>query len=275
MPTRPAPPAFWDTTGYDPDLVEDFAGDDLDPRRWLACHLPQWSSRAQAAARYRVAGGRLELRVDPDQRPWCPELDGATRVSSLQTGVFSGPVGSTVGQHRFSPRAVVREAQPEARLYTPYHGLVEMTASVHVDANGMAALWMIGFEDVPERSGEICVAEIFGRDVRPGSAAVGMGVHPFGDPALRDDVAAVRLPIDVREPHRYGVRWERGRVAFYVDRRLVRVVDQAPDYPMQLMLGVYDFALAPDAAPSAPGGVPQRFVVEEVRGHRPVAPSAG
>ncbi len=261
-----APPPEWETTGYVPDLVEEFAGHRLDPSRWLPYHLPHWSSRARAAARYTVGGGRLELRIDPDQEPWCPELDGTTRVSSLQTALVAGPVGSTVGQHRFSPDAVVREAQPEVRLYTPHHGLVEMTARAHIDADAMVALWMIGLEDRPERSGEICVAEVFGRDLGDGSAAVGMGVHPFGDPALTDDFAAPRLPIDVREPHTYGVRWEPGRAAFYVDRRLVRVVDRAPDYPVQLMLGVYDFA-GPRARP---GSAPQRFVVERVLGHRPV-----
>lgn len=270
MPT--APPPQWDTTGYEPDLAEEFAGDDLDPARWLPYHLPHWSSREQAAARYSVADGRLELRIDADQEPWCPELDGSTRVSSLQTALVAGPVGSAVGQHRFSPDAVVREAQPEARLYTPHFGLVEMTASARIDDRAMVALWMIGLEDVPERSGEICVAEIFGRDLRRGSAAVGMGVHPFGDPTLVDDFAAVRVPIDVARPHRYGVRWEPGRVAFYVDRRLVRVVDQAPDYPMQLMLGIYDFAGGEGSGPavSPTAGYPQRFVVERVLGHRPV-----
>lgn len=261
----PAPPPVWDTRGYEPDLVEEFDSVELDPDRWLPYHLPHWSSRAQAAARYTVGGGRLELRVDADQPPWCPDLDGRTRVSSLQTGLVAGEVGSGHGQHRFAPSAVVREAQPQARLYTPHFGLVEMTARAHIDARAMVALWMIGLEDVPEHSAEICVAEIFGRDVADGTAAVGMGVHPFADPAVTDDFAAPRLPLDVRERHTYGVRWEPGRVAFYVDRRLVRVVGQAPDYPMQLMLGIYDFA-----GPSAdPKGYPQRFVVDRVLGHRP------
>jgi hypothetical protein len=35
----------------------------------------------------------------------------------------------------------------------------------------------------PERSAEIGICEIFGRDVREQEPAVGMGVHPFGDPA--------------------------------------------------------------------------------------------
>ena len=31
----------------------------------------------------------------------------------------------------------------------------------------MVALWLIGYEDEPDRSGEICVCEIFGRDAAP------------------------------------------------------------------------------------------------------------
>jgi len=105
-------------------------------------------------------------------------------VSSLQTGWFAGPVGSKIGQHRFNPDAVVREAQPNRRLYTSRYGLFEMRAKAIDDPRGMVALWMIGYEDQPERSAEICVCEIFGRDVGPDQAAVGMGVHPFGDPRI-------------------------------------------------------------------------------------------
>lgn len=92
-------------------IVDDqFDGPDLDRSRWLPYHLPQWSSRTASAARYDLLDGTLRLRIDADQLPWCPEFDGETRVSSLQTGVFSGPVGSTIGQHRFDPGAIVREA---------------------------------------------------------------------------------------------------------------------------------------------------------------------
>ena len=97
--------------GYVLDREDDFAGPELDRGLWLPHHLPQWSSRAQSAARYRFDGGALRLVVEDDQPPWCPEFDGGTRVSSLQTGVFAGPVGSGVGQHRFTADAVVREAQ--------------------------------------------------------------------------------------------------------------------------------------------------------------------
>src|SRR3712207_2055400 len=96
---------------YELEFEDTFDGEALDERRWVPYHLPQWSSRERSAARYEVGQGYLRLLIEADQRPWCPEFDGEVRVSSLQTGVFAGPVGSTVGQHRFAPEAVVREEQ--------------------------------------------------------------------------------------------------------------------------------------------------------------------
>ena len=73
----------------------------MDLGRWIPHYLPHWSTRERSAARYAIADGRLSLLITANQQPWCPDLDGEVRVSSLQTGVFAGPVGSTVGQHRF------------------------------------------------------------------------------------------------------------------------------------------------------------------------------
>ncbi|HSK16449.1 MAG TPA: glycoside hydrolase family 16 protein [Gaiellaceae bacterium] len=250
---------------FELEFEDSFAAGELDRSRWLPYYLPQWSSRGLAAARYEVGGGRLLLRVEADQAPWCPELDGETRVSSLQTGCFAGPVGSAVGQHRFHPDAVVREAQPEVRLYTPLYGRLELRAAATDDPHAMVALWLIGFEDAPERSAEMCVCEIFGKDVEPGRARVGVGVHPFGDPKIADDFEQVEIAADVREPHDYAAEWTPGRVEFSIDDRTVKVVEQAPDYPMQLMLGVYAFP-PPDGGPGGP--YPKEFAVDFVRGYR-------
>jgi hypothetical protein len=251
-------------SGYELDWEDAFEGPELDRTRWLPYHLPQWSSRAQAAARYELAGGCLHLLIEVDQPPWCPELDGQTRVSSLQTGVFAGPVGSTIGQHRFNGEAVVREAQENARLCTPQYGVFVLQARAVTDPDSMAAFWMIGYEDRPDRSAEICVCEIFGRDVSEHGASIGMGVHPFGDPSIDDDFERVRVPIDVREPHEYAVEWTPARVTFFVDGLPVKTVAQSPAYPMQLMLGLYRFG-----GDAAPGGFPVRFTVERLRAYRP------
>jgi hypothetical protein len=252
--------------GYVLDRTDDFSGPGLDRTLWLPHHLPQWSSRAASAARYGLDGGALRLRIDDDQPPWCPEFDGGTRVSSLQTGVLAGPAGSAVGQHRFSAAAVVREEQEAARLYTPQYGFFELRARVPDDPNTMSALWMIGYEDEPERSAEICVAEIFGRDVRPDTTAVGMGVHPFGDPRITDEWAQQPVAVDARGFHAYAVEWTADHVAFFVDGALVTVVDQSPAYPMQFMLGIYAFADADGSLP--PPSSPREFVVDRFRAYR-------
>jgi hypothetical protein len=252
---------------YELEFEETFDEDALDLGRWLPYYLPHWSSREQSAARYEIRDGCLRLLITADQEPWCPELDGEVRVSSLQTGVFAGPLGSTVGQHRFSPDAIVREAQESTRLYTPQYGRIELRARALDDPDAMVALWMIGYEDDPQRSAEICVCEIFGRDVGPESAAVGMGVHPFHDPAIVDDFSKETLPIDVREPHVYTADWMPDHVSFLVDGELVKTVGQSPAYPMQLMLGIYEFPPAGGAERTA-DGYPKAFVVDDVRVYR-------
>jgi hypothetical protein len=256
--------------GYELEFEDTFDGEDLDRSRWLPYYLPQWSSREAAAARYRLGGGVLRLVIEADQPPWCPEFDGQTRVSSLQTGVFAGPLGSQVGQSRFKPGLVVRQEQDDARLYTPRYGLFELRAQALDDPACMVALWMIGYEDRPERSAEICVCEIFGRNLTADRAGVGMGLHPFGDPAIRDEFSVVDVAIDARQFHVYAAEWTPEYVAFFVDHRLVKLVEQSPAYPLQLMLGVYEF---PDQAqasrPARP--YPKEFVVDYLRGYRPAA----
>jgi Glycosyl hydrolases family 16 len=253
--------------GYELEFEDIFDGQTLDRARWLPWYLPQWSSREAAAARYRLGDGVLRLRIEADQPPWCPEFDGQTRVSSLQTGVFAGPVGSTVGQSRFKPDLVVRQAQQAARLYTPRYGLFELRAKALDDPGCMVALWMIGYEDRPERSAEICICEIFGRNVTAAGVGVGMGLHPFGDPGIRDEFSVVPLAMDPAEFHVYAAEWTPGHVAFFVDHRLVKLVEQSPGYPMQVMLGVYEFP--DDGQPARP--YPKEFVVDYVRGYRPTA----
>jgi hypothetical protein len=208
-----------------------------------------------------VGDGGLRLRVDPDQPPWPADLDGALRVSSIQTGSFAGPVGSDVGQHRFRPGLRVVEAQPALPLYKPRYGLIEVRMRAVDDPGVLVACWMIGVEDRPEHSAEICIAEVFGREMGASSATVRCGVHPFGDPAIQDDVASTVLAIDAREAHDYAAAWTPDQVAFYVDERLVRVVPQSPAYPMLVLIDVFTFGER--TRPAVAG-------IEWFRGWRPI-----
>lgn len=245
-------------------LEEGFSGQELDRDVWFPYYLPHWSSRAESAATWSVRAGELHLTVPPDQPLWCPDLhDEPLRVSCVQTGSFSGPVGSPVGQQPFAEGLVVREEQPAFRGWTPEYGRMAVRMRMTLDDASMAAFWMSGFEDRPENSGEICVAEIFGNAVRPGSAAVGMGVKAFRDPRSTEEFEAVRLPIDIGQFHDYAVDWTPGRLVFAVDGAVVRELHQAPDYPVQLMIGVFDFPA--QAGGRTPGFVPE-LVVSDVRG---------
>jgi hypothetical protein len=246
------------------ELDERFPGGALDTDVWFPFYLPHWSSRAASAATYAVRDGALHLSVPADQPLWCPDLhEEPLRVSCLQTGSRSGPVGSNTGQQPFAEGLVVREEQPEFRGYTPRYGHVEVTMRATVGPRSMFAFWLSGIEDRPEHSGEICVAEVFGDTVGDGTAAVGTGLHRFRDPALTEEFGAEQLPLDVTRDHTYAVDWTPGSLVFTVDGDVVRRVAQAPDYPVQLMLGVFDFPRR------AGGGGPEvpELVVSSVRGH--------
>ncbi|WP_193509420.1 glycoside hydrolase family 16 protein [Cryobacterium sp. BB736] len=251
-----------DRSRYVLEFEDGFDHLELDRTKWIPHYLPHWSGREASRASYRIADGVLNLAIEEDQPPWAPDLDGNLRVSNLQTGVFSGPVGSPIGQHQFRPGLTVREEQPEQRRYTPHFGLIEARVSAIDDPNCMVALWMIGFEDRPERSGELCLFEIFGSELTRNAGIVGMGVHPFADPELKDDFRKVRIEKDLRDFHTYSLEWMPDGVIFFIDDEHVASVDQSPDYPMQLMLNVYEFQ---------PGGAyPKEFAVDWVRGYRPL-----
>jgi glycosyl hydrolase family 16 len=246
-------------------FADDFDGPRLDTEVWVPHYLPQWSSRAESAATYELGDSELRLTIPPEQGLWCAaDHEPALRVSGIQSGVFAGPVGTTTGQQPFREGAVVREAQETRWGWTPQYGLLEVRARMELSPRSMAAVWMVGIEDRPHRSAEICLFEVFGDAIGPGSsAAVGMGVHPFRDPAIVDEFAAERVEIDVREPHVYAADWRPGRVDFLIDGACVKTVEQAPDYPMQMMVAVFDF---PEKAASAPPDHVPLLAVDAVRG---------
>jgi Glycosyl hydrolases family 16 len=226
-----------------PGFHDDFDGTDLDRSVWLPHYLPAWSSRAATAASYTVADSRLTLSVPPGHPVWCEgEHTPAIRVSGIQSGSFSGPVGSTTGQQPFRAGQQVREQQEEHWGWTPAGGQIELRARMTLSPWSMAAFWMVGLETHPEQCAEICVVEVFGKAVEPGrSAEVGMGVHAFRDPRATEDFAAPRLDLDVADLHDYAVDWTAERAVFLVDGVPVRTVPQPPAYPMQMMVAVFDF----------------------------------
>ena len=250
-----------------PDHDERFDQGQLDESRWWPYYTPHWSSRAASAARWETGPEGLTLRIDADTPPWSPEFDGEVRVSHLQTGQRSGPRGTGIGQHRFRDGLIVREEQPEQRLWLPRFGVIEarLRAIRHPDA--MVAFWPIGFEDRPDDSGEICICEIFGSELDDTGGWVGVGVKPQQDPRLSVDFEKIRVEGDLTDFHDYAVEWDERRIRFFIDGRWVKTVVQRIDYPVQLMLDVYEL---PDGSGGRDAAAhPLRFGVRRVRTYPP------
>ncbi|KAA1398156.1 glycoside hydrolase family 16 protein [Aeromicrobium ginsengisoli] len=225
-------------------FVETFDGTRLDEGRWLPHYLPHWSSRAESAATYDLADSELRLSIPADQGLWCHDSHPTPlRVSGIQSGAFSGPAGSTIGQQPFLDGQQVREEEPAWWGWTPRYGRIEVRARMQLSETSMASVWMIGLEDSPERCGEICLFEVFGNAIAAGgsTADVGTGLHAFRDPSLVEEFSADSQPIDVAEPHAYAVEWRPTGVDFLLDGGVVRSSQQAPHYPMQMMIAVFDF----------------------------------
>ena len=225
-------------------FLDDFDGAELDPDVWLPHYLPAWSSRDATRASYRLANSCLTLDVPVDHPVWCSgDHEPPLRVSGIQSGSFSGPLGSRRGQQRFRDRQTVREAQQRFEGWLPSSGRVEIRCRMKISPRSMAALWLSGFEDDADQlqCGELCVVEVFGRSVQGRSAEVGVGIKAFRDPALMQNFAAPRLSIDVAEFHNYTVDWNADVAVFTVDGHEVRRCPRPPTYPLQLMLAVFDF----------------------------------
>ena len=239
---------------------------ELNTNNWLPYYLPQWSSREMAKPNYKIKDGLLSLQIVDNQKPWCPEFNGAVKCSSIQTGVYAGKLGSDIGQHKFfNPNCVVREEQKIEQKFVPQYGYFEMRAKFAATKSDVVALWMIGFEDTPEKSSELCIMEIKGWNIKKNKAKIGMGIHKFNDPKLKEDFSENEYKMDVTEFHVYAVEWTKDKIVFLIDNVIVKEINQSPDYPMQFMLGIYEI---PDKMINkTEREYPKEFIVDYVKGY--------
>lgn len=267
----PAPRTEPGRSGHVLVFEDDFDDAMLDETRWTDLYLPHWTEGDLSRARYGLSRGVLTLRAPDHQPPWCPEHDGDVRVSALQTGHRSGPVGGVDGQHRFRAGLRVRQTRPERRLYLPLHHRIEMRARAVLDAGALASLYLIGFEERPEDSGEITLMEVFGHEAGEGGTVVRRGVKAITDPRLRTVILDDVLPLRIADWHVYAMDWTTTGVSFTIDGHSVGRVDVSPAYPLQLMLTLY--RLAP--APTAEAGAATCFEIDFLRGYSPFAGEGG
>ena len=218
-------------------------------------------------AKYELSNGYLKLKITKDQVPWCEEFNGLIKCSSFQTGVYAGSLNSSVGQHKFNPACVVREEQPTVRLYTPKFGYFEIRARAAIGANNVAAFWMIGFEDQPENSGEICIMEVKGKHVTKNKLINGHGIRKFQDPFLTDEFYDDQFSLDASKFNIYAAEWCEDKVEFFINNKKVRTIRQSPNYEMQFMLNIYELPNE-NGVSSTEKRYPAVLEVDYVRGYK-------
>ncbi|MBE6024528.1 MAG: glycosyl hydrolase family protein [Cellulosilyticum sp.] len=231
---------FIDGSQYELILYDDFLINELQLNYWLPVYLPQWSSRKKTRPSYCIENSILTLFIKDSQEPWCPEWNGQVRVSNLQTGVFSGEVGSVQGQHHFIEGLIVREKQEKEIKVALRYGYVECRARCNLSEENVAALWLIGVEEERKQSAEICLFEIKGWNVKESKAVIGYGLHPFGDYEIKEEFIEEEMFIDVTMWNTYALDWSENEILFFINGKMVRKIKQSPNYPMQLMLNLYD-----------------------------------
>ncbi len=225
---------------YELIMYDDFLENKLNDNYWFPFYLPQWSSREASRPSYIIRDSILSLYISDEQKPWCPEYNGGVRVSNLQTGVLSGQVGSKKGQHHFKKGLVVREAQDKELKVAPLFGYIEFRAKCKLSKENVAALWLIGIEETREQSAEICIFELKGYNTQKDKAVIGYGVHPFGDTSLSDCFYEQEFDLNTKEWNVYAIDWKPDSIDFYINGTLINSIKQIPNYPMQLMLNLYD-----------------------------------
>ena len=241
-----------------PDVEDDFV-DGPSPDLWIPHYLPHWTTPERSAARYDMSEAGLRLRIDADQPDWRRE-DAPLRVSNLQTGNFSGELGSRRGTHRHRDDGlVVRTPSPTRLLWAPSTGRVDVTVSATRDRDCMLAAWLVGTEHEDDRAaGEVCLFEIDAAGVGETTVARS-GVKAHGDPRLTTDVVEVELPFDATEPHTWTAIWGGGRTLIGCEGTVLRDLPMAPDYPLVLMLDLFEIG-------TSQGPYPKTATIHSVRG---------
>jgi beta-glucanase (GH16 family) len=126
--------------------------------------------------------------------------------------------------------------------------------------------WMTGLKICPKVL-EIAVFELLGSAQHD----LGAGVHPWGDPNIKDEFYEEYFTMDSAHYHIYAVEWTPTHIDFFIDNVKTRTINQSPPYPMQFLFSVFEHpfqgAWTGDYDPTAP--YPKSFTIDYFRAYQP------
>jgi hypothetical protein len=226
-------------TGYTLDFQEEFDGTTLDTNKWLPYYLPHWTTSADrelgAKARFTIANGALQERIDADTPAWNPTYDSTVKISSIQTYEKDN-------WHKFNGSMPNNHHEADFNGYSTMYGYFEMRAkNANVGGGGHQAWWMVGTEDTSSASAnpEIDIVETFFS--KPNTWRI--AGYGWGDPNFLGNWVSYEDPVpsgdQSSEYHIYGMEWTPTQLNFYYDNQLYKTINDAPNMPMGMILGIY------------------------------------
>jgi len=222
-----------------------------------------------------VAKAGERCAIDPDTIAAPGTLAAASRAAGAAVAATDAVIDGSAANAFCAVRPPGHHATRDQAMGFCFFNSIAVAARHALDVRGLERVAIIDFdvhhgngtEDIVAGDDRILMASIFQHPLYPYSGTVPKGTNMVNVPvppyargphvrALieenwmeRLDANAERVAIDVSEFHVYAADWRPGRVDFVTDGEHVKTVHQAPDYPMQMMVAVFDF---PDKAAAAP-----------------------
>lgn len=219
----------------------DGEGSGLNLDKWVDRYLSSWSTSASNTNVWTQKDGIMNIQIQEETNPWCPEFDGMTVVTGFTTGQRNG-------LHNWNGNNAVRNPEDVRLTHINQYGYYEMRAKCQSGSSRHSAWWLLGFEDVPEESAEIDIFEVLGKN----NHQVPPAIHKWKD----SDAFVEGLPAYTNyekdfnnEYHVYGFDWQEGtsgdasypdKIIFYVDGVKTAEKNVNIDYPMIQLLSLYE-----------------------------------
>lgn len=229
-----------DKENYNLEFSDDFEGEELSKEKWLPFYVPFCSPTGIAIPSYEIRKGNLALKITEEQEPWCPEFNGEIKCSSIQTGIYSGRGEGISALQETAADKGAGDAPQFTSTYVPQYGYFEIRARMLITNSNMVSFRMRGYDSLLKKSAEVYIFEVKGKSVKGNFAKIGYGIRKFQDKKIDEEFYETAVDIDVSRFHCYAVEWDSQKFTFYIDNKKIKQIDQLLDYPMQLMLGIFE-----------------------------------